>query len=243
MATKFLKNAIQCVNCTEVIESKHTHDFVSCKCGSVSVDGGLEYRRLIGNPAMIIDRAEREVDGKLVKENKPLMSIEQRNEKVNGEFNILETLIAAKVCLTHAEAKRLIYSGVVKQNGYTYQNIEDMTEPLPLHPIKVGKRTIHSLGEVVKKDEEPPYRIQYYVIDSDAIQFLENVDADYLDYNSTEDLENVIDCLAEYEYKTEEERQAFIAGLQAIGTSHYCLITKEEVEAIKKEIDNREAAE
>ena len=37
------RNAAKCLICEEVIESKHVHDFVTCKCGNLSVDGGLEY--------------------------------------------------------------------------------------------------------------------------------------------------------------------------------------------------------
>ena len=36
-------NAIKCVHCGEVIESRHRHDYVTCKCGKVSVDGGKSY--------------------------------------------------------------------------------------------------------------------------------------------------------------------------------------------------------
>lgn len=39
---RILKNAIKCNHCGETIESKFTHDFKSCRCGCVSVDGGLE---------------------------------------------------------------------------------------------------------------------------------------------------------------------------------------------------------
>lgn len=42
---KILRNVIQCKNCGEIIESKDTHDLVTCKCGRVSVDGGHEYLR------------------------------------------------------------------------------------------------------------------------------------------------------------------------------------------------------
>ena len=40
-----VRNAIQCLSCDEVIVSTHRHDFKTCKCGNVSVDGGLEYKR------------------------------------------------------------------------------------------------------------------------------------------------------------------------------------------------------
>ena len=40
-----IKNAIRCNLCGDEIESKHRHDFVTCKCGSCSVDGGHDYLR------------------------------------------------------------------------------------------------------------------------------------------------------------------------------------------------------
>lgn len=36
-------NKIQCKKCGDIIESKHRHDFVTCKCGAIFTDGGLEY--------------------------------------------------------------------------------------------------------------------------------------------------------------------------------------------------------
>lgn len=42
---KIVKNCIQCKLCGDIIESKHRHDFVTCKCGTCSVDGGTEYIR------------------------------------------------------------------------------------------------------------------------------------------------------------------------------------------------------
>jgi hypothetical protein len=43
---KITKNAIRCKHCFDVIESKRTHDFATCKCGICSVDGGHEYVRV-----------------------------------------------------------------------------------------------------------------------------------------------------------------------------------------------------
>lgn len=39
---------IQCKKCLSVIVSRHVHDFQWCDCGSVAIDGGHEYRRIIG---------------------------------------------------------------------------------------------------------------------------------------------------------------------------------------------------
>lgn len=62
---KILKNAVQCKVCGEIIESKHRHDFVVCKCFRESdgakgcaVDGGHDYLRRLGNPNDIINLSE-----------------------------------------------------------------------------------------------------------------------------------------------------------------------------------------
>lgn len=34
-----------CRKCGDRIYSRHTHDYVSCKCGGISVDGGYDYLR------------------------------------------------------------------------------------------------------------------------------------------------------------------------------------------------------
>ena len=46
---KILCNKIKCKKCGDIIESKNRHDFVTCKCGSVAVDGGNSYLRRAGN--------------------------------------------------------------------------------------------------------------------------------------------------------------------------------------------------
>lgn len=45
MSDKLLVNRAQCLLCKDIIISKHQHDFVTCKCGSVSTDGGEAYLR------------------------------------------------------------------------------------------------------------------------------------------------------------------------------------------------------
>lgn len=40
---RITKNSIKCNLCQDIIVSKHTHDFVSCKCGCCSADGGNSY--------------------------------------------------------------------------------------------------------------------------------------------------------------------------------------------------------
>ena len=57
---RIIKNAAVCMICDDLIESKHTHDFVVCKCGAIFVDGGHEYLRRGGDINSIIDVSEYE---------------------------------------------------------------------------------------------------------------------------------------------------------------------------------------
>ena len=47
--TKVIVNKVRCKSCDDIIESKHRHDFVFCKCGKIAVDGGKEYLRRVGD--------------------------------------------------------------------------------------------------------------------------------------------------------------------------------------------------
>lgn len=42
---KIIRNIIRCNRCSDEIESTGTHQFLTCSCGTCSVDGGNEYLR------------------------------------------------------------------------------------------------------------------------------------------------------------------------------------------------------
>ena len=44
-----IRNSIKCKSCLDEIVSEYRHDFVTCKCGKVSVDGGKDYLRRVGD--------------------------------------------------------------------------------------------------------------------------------------------------------------------------------------------------
>ena len=46
---RIIRNKVRCKKCGEIIESKNRHDFITCKCGAVSVDGGHDYLKRSGN--------------------------------------------------------------------------------------------------------------------------------------------------------------------------------------------------
>lgn len=38
-----MKNRAKCKLCGDILESFHRHDYIVCKCGEISIDGGLDY--------------------------------------------------------------------------------------------------------------------------------------------------------------------------------------------------------
>jgi len=45
----------QCLDCEDILESKHRHDFVKCKCGKSFLDGGDDYFRGGGSLGPVSD--------------------------------------------------------------------------------------------------------------------------------------------------------------------------------------------
>jgi hypothetical protein len=49
------KNAAKCKDCGDIIESKHRHDMVSCQCGSIAIDGGLDYIKVSAKSFSLVE--------------------------------------------------------------------------------------------------------------------------------------------------------------------------------------------
>ena len=54
---KIIQNEAECKKCGDVIWSAHQHDYNTCSCGSVGVDGGMVYIRRVGDPEDRIERS------------------------------------------------------------------------------------------------------------------------------------------------------------------------------------------
>lgn len=54
---QLIQNEAECRKCGDIIWSAHVHDFKSCSCGAISVDGGMEYIRRCGDPGDVIERS------------------------------------------------------------------------------------------------------------------------------------------------------------------------------------------
>ena len=50
MERKIIRNRIKCKHCGDIIESINVHDFKSCSCGKVAIDGGKYYLKRTGTP-------------------------------------------------------------------------------------------------------------------------------------------------------------------------------------------------
>lgn len=57
----------KCLDCEDILESKHRHDFVTCKCGNSFLDGGDDYFRGGGNLGPIPDNRDEALQ-KLIEE-------------------------------------------------------------------------------------------------------------------------------------------------------------------------------
>lgn len=56
---RIIHNRARCKKCGDIIESINTHDFVTCSCGAISIDGGHDYlKRSAENPDDFEDRSE-----------------------------------------------------------------------------------------------------------------------------------------------------------------------------------------
>lgn len=51
---KIIRNSAQCLVCNDILVSEFGHDFKTCTCGNLCVDGGKQYiRRLFRDRAKI----------------------------------------------------------------------------------------------------------------------------------------------------------------------------------------------
>ena len=90
---KILSNKARCRKCGDVIESKSVHDFQTCSCGAICVDGGLDYlKRGAKNFEDLEELSEYEVEGS--KKDAVQKDAVQKEEPA-------EALKSAKYCLEH----------------------------------------------------------------------------------------------------------------------------------------------
>ena len=62
-SVKILRNRAQCKTCSEIIESRFRHDYQTCTCGAIAVDGGHDYLKRGGLPDQLVELSESEYEG------------------------------------------------------------------------------------------------------------------------------------------------------------------------------------
>ena len=60
-----VRNRAKCLVCGEILESRHRHDYKTCSCGGLSVDGGRDYiSRAFREEGCFEELAEVKITGK-----------------------------------------------------------------------------------------------------------------------------------------------------------------------------------
>ena len=78
------KNKGRCKLCGDVIESKYRHDFVTCTCGALSLDGGLAYRRILwrsGNLDDVLEEIYEEITPQEIQKSAIISDREREREQ------------------------------------------------------------------------------------------------------------------------------------------------------------------
>ena len=52
---QIILNRAKCLACGDVITSYHVHDYITCSCGKLSVDGGSNYLKRSYNDATLVE--------------------------------------------------------------------------------------------------------------------------------------------------------------------------------------------
>lgn len=130
---RLIRNAVRCLQCGEVVDSKNTHDYVVCRCGNIAVDGGPSYERIVGRA--LIDASyepmHEYVDGYSVAGSQFLPFLDGRFTWDSGDGWALHRMLASLVTGTVPDLERLGVAGL-RRLGYLAEIAISMSpEPAP----------------------------------------------------------------------------------------------------------------
>lgn len=80
---RIIENSAKCLKCGDKIISKYRNDYITCSCGNVSVDGGLDYCR------RVFKDMETWIDTSILEDDTSKQSYE---ETIEGDVNNGKTL-------------------------------------------------------------------------------------------------------------------------------------------------------
>lgn len=98
-----MKNRAKCKLCNEILESFHTYDYVTCKCGEISITGGNErlecsakdwsnFLRVDDNGHEIIVKVKDEPNKEELPENSPSLSKVEKVQMLEAMIKNIENL-------------------------------------------------------------------------------------------------------------------------------------------------------
>lgn len=97
-----LKNRAKCKLCKDTIESFHRYDFVSCKCGEISIDGGMDYYKCTAGDLNNIIRID-DQGNEIIVTVKDREEVEQKQEGKSGKLSREELLGMLKIQIENIE--------------------------------------------------------------------------------------------------------------------------------------------
>ena len=94
-----MRNRAKCKLCESIIESFHVHDYVSCKCDEIAVDGGNDYCRAAAKNwenFIRLDDDGNEVQVKVYqKEEEEIKPLETKPKTKEDLLDMLDNMIAS----------------------------------------------------------------------------------------------------------------------------------------------------
>ena len=140
-----MRNRAKCKLCEEILESFHRHDYVTCKCGEIFIDGGQDYLRCGANDWQNFLRVED--DGtitypKIVEKSEEIEVIAQEIQK--------ETTITTKPSRKETiEMLKLLIDSIENLPAHA------MTAPVTHYDLSSALFIIHSILKEETVDEKP----------------------------------------------------------------------------------------
>lgn len=105
-AKQLTRNAARCHRCGTTIESKWGHHFVTCQCGDVSVDGGLNYERRVFKPDAkwdeLCEYIEEDVAASQISPNPPGVALRDFTPEESAALDRRDRLVGLLAQLRHA---------------------------------------------------------------------------------------------------------------------------------------------
>lgn len=125
---KIIKNAAQCLKCNDIVESKHRHDMVWCKCGAMAVDGGKDYLKRTGDNEFI----------------KPMSEFEPENTELRWALGLIESAPVNQVSLINLTPTDIDVGGF----------IDDEWSITPQDIVTLSRTEHNRLKEIERKYNE-----------------------------------------------------------------------------------------